>query len=71
MSGIFDSSAAAGSSDLGCEREAPFGVPVVPLVRMIALPGAEGGWTSAVSPRSMSSSIVGSFVSTSGSVHAM
>ena len=36
------SSAAAGSSDLGWDRLAPFGVPVVPEVRMIALP-ARGG----------------------------
>ena len=43
FSGIMASSAAAGSSDLGCERDAPFGVPVVPEVRMIALPRSLGG----------------------------
>ena len=71
FSGIRESSAAAGSSDLGCEREAPFGVPVVPEVRMTALPGAAGGTTSARSPRAIRSSIAGSLVSTSGSCQAM
>ena len=42
FSGIIASSAAAGSSERGCERAAPFGVPVVPDVRMIALPRADG-----------------------------
>ena len=45
FSGIRDSSAATGSSDFGWLREAPFGVPVVPEVRMIALPGSSGGTT--------------------------
>jgi hypothetical protein len=38
LSGIRASRAAAGSSDLGWPRLAPLGVPVVPEVRMIALP---------------------------------
>ena len=42
FSGIRESSAATGSSDFGWLREAPFGVPVVPEVRMIALPGLLG-----------------------------
>ena len=37
-SGITDSSEAIGSIVLGIERDAPFGVPVVPDVRMIARP---------------------------------
>ena len=41
--GIIASNAAAGSSERGCERAAPFGVPVVPDVRMIALPRSAGG----------------------------
>ena len=50
-SGIFENSAAAGSSDSGCLRCAPFGVPVVPLVRMTTRPFSAGGTTSAGSPR--------------------
>ena len=50
FSGIIASRAAAGSSDRGCEREAPLGVPVVPEVRMIALPRSLGGRTLVVSP---------------------
>ncbi len=38
FSGIRSSSAAIGSIDFGCERLAPFGVPVVPEVRIVALP---------------------------------
>ena len=60
FSGIIASSAAAGSSERGCEREAPFGVPVVPDVRMIALPRSDGGSTSEVSPRAIRSSSRGS-----------
>ena len=48
-SGITDSSAAIGSIDFGIEREAPFGVPVVPDVRMIARPCSAGGASGAVS----------------------
>ena len=61
FSGIIASSAAAGSSDRGCEREAPFGVPVVPEVRMIALPRSLGGRTPVVSPLLARSSSSGSF----------
>ena len=49
LSGIFDSSAAAGPSDPGLARSAPFGVPVVPEVRITdaALLGrAAAGWLS-------------------------
>ena len=42
-SGIRSSSAATGSSDCGCLRLAPFGVPVVPDVRISALPCSGGG----------------------------
>ena len=71
FSGIIASSAAAGSSERGCERAAPFGVPVVPEVRMIALPRAEGGLRSAGSPRSISASSRGSLASpSSGSCQA-
>ena len=41
-SGIFDSSAAAGSSESGWLRDAPFGVPVVPEVRITTRPGLGG-----------------------------
>ena len=40
LSGILDSSAAAGSSVSGWAREAPFGVPVVPEVRIVVRPGS-------------------------------
>ena len=49
-SGIASSSAAAGSSDSGWRRLAPFGVPVVPLVRMTTRPRAGAATTSARSP---------------------
>ena len=69
FSGIFESSETIGPMDSGCFREAPFGVPVVPLVRMIARPGSDGGTGSAGSPRSISWSRVASSVS-SESCHA-
>ena len=70
-SGITDSSEAIGSIVLGIEREAPFGVPVVPEVRMIARPCADGGVIGAVSPRSIRSSRRGSLVlPSSGSCQA-
>ena len=50
-SGITDSSAAIGSIVFGIERDAPFGVPVVPEVRMIALPCSAGASSGDVSPR--------------------
>jgi hypothetical protein len=59
-SGILARSAAAGSSDSGCLREAPFGVPVVPEVRMMTRPFSAGGRSSDVSPSAMSVSSVGS-----------
>ena len=72
FSGICSSSAATGSSDWGCLRLAPFGVPVVPEVRMSALPWSGGGARSDVSPRATSSSSVRSPPrSVSGSCHAM
>src|SRR3712207_8472382 len=42
-SGILENSTAAGSSDSGCLREAPLGVPVVPDVRMTTRPFSAGG----------------------------
>ena len=72
FSGIMASSAAAGSSDFGCEREAPFGVPVVPEVRMIALPRSFGGATGATSPLEARSSSSGSLgLPSSASCQAM
>ena len=72
LSGIMASSAAAGSRLRGCERDAPFGVPVVPDVRMIALPRAGGGSTGDVSPPAIRSSIRGSSgLPSSGSCQAM
>jgi hypothetical protein len=73
LSGITDSSAATGSRFFGCEREAPFGVPVVPEVRIVARPGALGGTTSAGSPRAISASSVGSegFPASASSCQAM
>ncbi len=47
-SGIMSSRAAAGSSDDGWCRPAPFGVPVVPLVRMTTRPGRSGGVSGGV-----------------------
>ncbi len=71
-SGIFENSAAAGSSDSGCLRCAPFGEPVVPLVRMTTRPLFSGGTTSSGSPASISSSSSGSFgFSPPPSCHAM
>jgi hypothetical protein len=45
---------------LGWLRFAPFGVPVVPLVRMTTRPFSAGGTRSEVSPRAIKSSINGS-----------
>ncbi len=59
-SGIFENSAAAGSSDSGCLRWAPLGEPVVPLVRMTTRPLLSGGTTSLGSPASIRSSSSGS-----------
>ena len=59
-SGIFENSAAAGSSDSGCLRCAPLGVPVVPLVRITTRPFSAGGTTSSGSPASIRSSSSGS-----------
>ena len=50
-SGIFESSAAAGSTEVGDWRVAPFGVPVVPEVRITVRPGSPGGTGSDGSPR--------------------
>ena len=60
LSGIFESSDTAGSSDCGLPRDAPLGVPVVPLVRMTTRPSRAGGTTSSGSPARISSSRVGS-----------
>src|SRR5215207_10446037 len=50
LSGIRSSRAAIGSIDLGWERLAPFGVPVVPEVRIVALPGSFRRRGPAVAP---------------------
>ena len=72
LSGIRSSSAATGSSDCGCLRLAPLGVPVVPEVRISALPCSGGGDRSETSPPAISSSSVRSAPrSVSGSCHAM
>ncbi len=42
-SGIFENSAAAGSSESGWLRAAPLGVPVVPEVRITTRPFSAGG----------------------------
>ena len=55
-SGIDASSAAAGSSDAGWLAVAPFGAPVVPLVRITTRPPTRGAASSAGSPASMSRS---------------
>jgi hypothetical protein len=64
-SGITLNSAAIGSIDLGIERDAPFGVPVVPEVRMIARPCSPGAFSEAGSPRPITSSSSGSSASPS------
>ena len=43
LSGITDEQRRDRVEFFGCEREAPFGVPVVPEVRIVARPGASGG----------------------------
>ena len=55
--GTFESSAAAGISERGASRGAPFGVPVVPLVSSTTLPCSEGdgGGESDAAPISASS----------------
>ena len=58
--GIFENSAAAGSSVSGWLRLAPLGVPVVPDVRMTTRPFSAGGTTSDESPLRIRSSISGS-----------
>ena len=60
FSGMRDRYETAGSSDCGPPREAPFGVPVVPEVRITARPSRSGGTTGLGSPSDISSSSVGS-----------
>ena len=60
FSGILDRYATTGSIDCGPPREAPFGVPVVPEVRITARPSRSGGTTALGSPSDISSSSVGS-----------
>jgi hypothetical protein len=69
-SGMRESSVAAGSRERGWERLAPFGVPVVPEVRRMALPRDEGGFKSERSPSRTMSSSVRTARSPSGSCHA-
>ena len=64
-SGILSSRATAGSSESGLPREAPFGVPVVPEVRITARPSRSDGTTGEGSPASISSSRFGSSVRSS------
>ncbi len=59
-SGIFERNDTAGSSESGDARFAPLGVPVVPEVRMIALPVSSGGTGRSVGDPSISSPMVGS-----------
>ena len=59
-SGIFESSETAGSSEVGDARLAPFGVPVVPDVRMITRPVSSGATGCSVGEPAISSSRVGS-----------
>ena len=46
-SGILEKRDAAGSIESGCLRAAPFGVPVVPEVRITTRPFSRGGSSSA------------------------
>ena len=69
-SGMRERSAIAGLRPSGCLRAAPFGVPVVPDVRITTRPGSAGGTGASVSPDSISSSSVGSG-GESSSTHAM
>ena len=71
FSGIRSSSAAIGSIDFGCARLAPFGVPVVPEVRIVALPGSFGGLRFWMLPLVTRSSRRVSPDSSSGSCQAM
>ena len=60
FSGIRESSATAGPIVSGCLREAPFGVPVVPLVRITTRPVSSGGTGCSGSPFWIRSSSTGS-----------
>ena len=57
-SGMRESSATIGSMASGWPRLAPFGVPVLPEVSSVILPGFAGAGRSDSSPRSISSSTV-------------
>ena len=56
LSGIFENSEAIGSIESGCLRCAPFGVPVVPEVRMTMRPFSSGGSRPDGSPEATRSS---------------
>ena len=71
LSGIFENSAAAGSSVSGCARAAPFGCPVVPEVRITTRPVCVGARTSESALRAISSSSTGSACLAPGSLQAM
>ena len=62
---------AAGSIESGCLRAAPFGVPVVPEVRITVRPGSAGAFSSASSPAAISSSSRGSLALAPGWLQAM
>jgi hypothetical protein len=57
FNGIFENSAAAGSSESGCLRAAPLGVPVVPEVRITTRPFSAGGVRGASDSSAISASI--------------
>ena len=56
--------AAAATNDRGWDRLAPLGVPVVPLVRMMADPGELGAGGGSASPATISDSSEGSVPAT-------
>ena len=58
-SGSREKSAAAGSSERGWWREAPFGEPVVPEVRITTRPRSRGGESAFTGPAAISCSSVG------------
>ena len=70
MNGTLLSSPPISASDRGSERGAPFGVPVVPLVRIVIRGAVPGFGGALVSAPSIASSSVGSLDLEPSSVHA-
>jgi hypothetical protein len=62
-SGILDRMATSGSGPVGPAREAPFGVPVVPEVRMVWRPGSGGAGGTSSGASAIRDSSVGSLSS--------